>query len=862
MSVFDQLLRQFAIDNVWGSPSKESLYVIKPARLSRMRGAMVTQRVKWEDIYLPTNRDTYHVFQIGKIAPSLLGIHCLNKNWVSLKDLINSSFIIAEVYDNNGLMYPKMNCYLRMDASGDITLAVKKTRQLTTIDSEEIFFRVYTNSFYFSKRNTFGNEATECISFVSTGENTAIEANYVYAQYREKPGYAYGYRNGAYVSNFNPNLTRNGDILEIFYDASVYRVIDFDLSKLKSFTSTIDDKHKYLLHYPQSDNKTIDFVNNIDIYLVRKQGAYGRGYYYNKHHPDSIRMLSHKDYSVPVSYISGLYHNHSSEWGMMNDLTIRMIIRRGGFDRPLIKESNRIFELYKMEDSKVRSALLGVDAVVDNWKADQLESSPYPRIMLNKSGVFDISDIQNMLGYDSIAKNYGDTPIKTTKTVGRPEVILPPLLTKDVTVYEFNKKGLLLGFYYHGHDDNEHYRCYNQDTYYVEVIVGRGGNTIDAIYGEFEITPDPLLNYRSYICDYYNAKPTYRWLDVSNNGVTIPENGKLKIIADDIYWYPAFVSDKTFLSYSLKLTPHNGVYQFNVRDRRRVDNDLVWMDTTIPTRRLDVWLNGRWLVRDVDFFVKWPKVVITNKEFLKDAPEQDIVLRATGFCKEDMTLEEPREVGFVVNGYLSANNRYDTRDDKVLSYYVDGYIRDKGDLHFAENVTEAQVDNARNGAPYEVKETIIAFRDMSYLDTYMMRDESRSIDKKIEDYKTLMSPQKELPNPNFIKHRWKISSPFMQRIYSALLTRQIPFSAISGQYSDQKIHELVKPYLEYLELDPVKKGVHLGYVEVHAHGYKDIIDMSIYHYNFLARVNKLYMDSQINLSQQVKVIIPNEEGFS
>lgn len=852
--MLDNLLREHVIKNVWGSPEKEGVFVIRPSRLSKSRGSLIKQRVMWEDVSLPNRTDRYHVYRIGKVSPSILGLGCIGEQWVTIESIINKTYLLSQVYNIDGLIYPRRYCFLKVDKGGGLILAIKIDERLGLFFDEDTYIKMYTNAFYQSSRNTHGVNATKCMSKVIDKNEDKVNINYLYLTHLNKEGFAWGYKNGVYVNNFNPSLLNKGDILEIFYDASVHSVLDFDIAELKSFTSSLDKKHKYLLIQEDSQRPTIDYVNNIDVFVLRKTAKAFAGCYLHKHHDDSIRMITHKDYSIPIAYVHGVANKHVELSGDVTSLTIRLVIRKGGYDRELSQESNSIHELMKLPLGFTQRAMIGVDSHVPEWHADNLESSYYSKMMVLPTSNFDVDEMQLMLGYDSLVKAYADGPIRTKPTSGRPFVILPPLLTKDVTVYEYNVDGLLLGYYYHDDSDNQHYRCYHHRTAYVEVIVGEGGYYLDKTVGVYEYTPDNKLNHRVYLTNKMDGVPTDNWFDVSNTGIVTPLFGKYEINVDEGAWYPCVISDKKFLAYGLKINLFNGIYSFDIRERVLVDDIPVWKTIDIPMGNLALWLNGRWLVEKVDYFVKWPKVVITNKEYLVDGDIQDVVLRANGFCNEDMSLIAPEETGFVVNGYLSYDKNYDIRDNKVLSMFVDGKLRMRDTLEFAEEISKTQVPNARNGAPYEVKENIISIRDAGYSDTYVLRNIDRKLDKKISNYRDFHTPQTIINSPNFINYRYKVVSPYMQRILFALENRQIDPLIVKGQYSDQRVRELVEPYNMYLEFDPVSQNISKSYVEVHAHGYNHLVGVSIHNYNFLARVNKIMLDGKVNLSQQLYIV--------
>lgn len=92
-----------------------------------------------------------------------------------------------------------------------------------------------------------------------------------YHQSLEKVGETYAYHNGWLVNDLRPSRVSPGDVIEYVYDSSVYRVVDFAVKDLETYESTLDSKRKYLLNYPEFNNATIDFEDDIDFYLFKRE---------------------------------------------------------------------------------------------------------------------------------------------------------------------------------------------------------------------------------------------------------------------------------------------------------------------------------------------------------------------------------------------------------------------------------------------------------------------------------------------------------------------------------------------------------------------------------------------------------------
>lgn len=382
--MLDYLVKH-AVDNVWCSPEQDRQTIVRPKRLSPRLGSLGLQTVMWERVKLPTDGDYYHVFQIGHVHPILLGLEGVGNDWMRLDTIINTSTLMAEVYFVDGVVLPRTETWVRYDRHKNLIVAIEDTRIFRRLRDDGVYCRVYSNAFFESQRANASTEGTfvEGVTVSSESDTLALQQKYHTAL--AKPGTAYAYHNGWLVNDLRPNRIALGDKIEYVYDSSIYRTVDFPIRDLLTFDSTLDSKRKYLINYALFDNGRIDFEDDIDMYLY-KRDAQGRerGVYYHRNKKDAVRMLSHKDYAVPVAYVEGYQQAHAEHWADMNDLTLRLYVRKAGFDRPLIQEHHRLFELYRLEASDVKRAMVGVDANVSVWTAAALEASPYVALMRAK----------------------------------------------------------------------------------------------------------------------------------------------------------------------------------------------------------------------------------------------------------------------------------------------------------------------------------------------------------------------------------------------------------------------------------------------------------------------------------------------
>jgi hypothetical protein len=670
-----------------------------------------------------------------------------------------------------------------------------------------------------------------------------------------KEGAVFAFHNGRLVSDFLPSMIVIGDYIEYVHDTSVYRVIDFPIAMLGAFNSILDNKQKYLLNPVEDEHDTIDFEDDIDLYLINN-GDNGRfeGIYYHRNMKDAIRMVTHKDYSIPVTVVQAYETVHEDRWGVGADLSIRLYIHKAGFDRPLIFDSHRIFELYRLSANSVNRALLGIDSTVPEWRAENLENSPYVKLMRNKNDHLDPLQVQQAYGYNSISRLFGNSPIEVDNSTGVGKITLPVALQENVTVYEYDDDGLMLGRFYH--EIGIQYTCRNNETELVEIIGGEATQSLGTIFGETTIPVSNQHNNRVYLCTLFGQEPAWDWVDVSNAGLLSVGMGQISLDIDPERDYSAVVSDRRFLGYDFLMNDKNGVYKFTLTSFETHFDETELRIMTIPPRRIDLWLNGHSLIEGLDFYVNFPEVTIVNKTYLLEGDPQHIEVRGTGFCTSDMELETQREVGFVEHGYLSHDMRYDVRDDKVLSVVVGGRLTSRDTLSFAEDNLGVAIQGVPNGSPYSLRETVVPLKGSTYIDTYQFRDQAMEIDQRIADYMTLKYPQPVIPGPSPITQRHMVYSPFLSRIISDLREDLFDEEWLQSHYSNADLMAKMDDYKYLLDFDPAYLGVDERYVFVHPHRYVNAIDVDVYEFNLIKRVVQLYFNDKIPLSHFFTVTMP------
>ena len=836
-----------AVQNVWCQPSIDARYLVKPARLSPPEGEVYGMVVSEHSIRLPKEETWFHVFQIGNFDLSIIGVTQPWRGWAKLDTVCNTFNTHIMLYNIHGRTLPLSLAYMRVLDNNNVIVALERYDLQADFSKDDLFIRFYDGKFKYSAAYTDDYKSYTNSKVMRSGEeifNFVVE----YQRAKARAGYTYAWINGYAVTNLSIKNVKVWDYVEYFHDGLVKEVITFNVKSLPTFTSLLDNKRKYILHPPKK-SETIDFYNDVEIFLY--DGTDGR--YFTTHRSESLRQLTHRDFVVPAQDLQR-YTTYEPNWLGLDNLKLQLTIRRSGLERPLIYEEHRIHELYKLTDKQILGAMTGVDSLLEEWKAANLERSDYLKIMAGKFRNLTNSLCTSAYGYNSVSSLVANTPQVPVLDNGQYVVKLPPLLAQNCTVYEYDADGHLIGFYSTTGDPTDTYYCRNANCRLIEAVEGIGSHTLDINWNAALYQVEEGVNYRFYTDTLQSGVETYNYTDVTDtDAYTIDENGVVEWAIDQTRRRPIVWSDKRFLAYSFVESVTDGIVKFSITNHRA---DL---NTDLPLKfqpeKLELWMNGRPLIQDLDYFVQWPSVVVCCKSYLTyDAAGKVISPSITVRCRNIAKELVVPKYGFVVNGLLSNNRLFDVRDDKVVRVVVDGAVKTRDDLSFREDLSVA-VNNGLNGKPYLIDDPTIPLRQVITGNTYTLRDKARDIDARVEAYMTVRYPTPLVATENVITDKHHLVSPLLTKMVSDLRNGLLlPVEDDTTNYiSTQQFDQIMANYEYLVDFDPATQGVDPKYVEIHPHNTYEMIELTPIQYAMIERANFRYLRNQVVLNKLLRV---------
>lgn len=851
-----EYLSQHARENVWCVPYQDNQVIIDLAHLSPLRGEVGSCKVMWQNLYLPTPQDYYHVYQIGGNSPDRLGLPWTTDGWVRLMDWANSTNTIIDLYTLKGIQLPLSLAWVYRTDTGDFVIAVQRPPQnwalhyseMVTLGVEPISIRLYRNAFY---NTADGKAITQPVVYGGGVLRSVADVTALRTQINDlltREGLVKLFLNGYWVDHNHLRDLQVGDIAEYVFDGSVERVVDFNVGSLKDFRSLIDDASKYLLHPPKDPRGEImRYRDDVDVYLYTgDMDLTAKGLYYVRNAEDSLRMVTHADYALRVDYVNAYQAKLSDQNA---NLRVQLHIRNAGDRNYLVDEHHRIKRLYSFDDTLIENAMIGGDAFLKEWQAPTLEASLYPALMREYQGTPDATDVAYCYGLNACGVLLADSPQVVVNDTNGNWVPVGPQLTLGCTALEYDKDGLLIGWRYFS--GSERYYTQSPDCTLVEFQTGKGQKALEWVQGTDPITLPADVRYQLYVCGVNKGVVDQVWVPAVQGKHYQVAGGVLTWLIDPNGKMGLMVTDRMFSLYSFDLDTGDGNYHFTLTQGSALGDAA-----TLQPRRLAINVNGRWLTEGVNCVVKWPVVYLTSDRYLNAGALQRVTVMSTGFCDPaTMTRELPTDVGWTERGVVSVDTRYDLRDDRVMHVVVDGATLMTNQVPFAETVPDGNTTGLlqlKNGLPFMVYPAVVPLREFSEADNAALDSLERATDSAVSDYLTPRVPMYQLDGPNPIPGFYGLYSPFM-----AGLLRSLRLGTITVPYSTADkaaVSAALAPVLGLLDYDPARLGVNTNYARIRPYPFAaNFVTVTQRTYKFLEQVNQDYLNGRLDIASYFRL---------
>lgn len=811
--------------------------------------------------------------------------------WYRVAQLCASNAAVVDVYTANGARLPRHECWLQRMADRNFILAVRvmpnyylgeknytdvysgiTSRIRRTLDNESLYIRFYSNSL-FDTQNWRSNAPSADLPIRTLVTTVASMADWlVHSQSADAIETVFGgvgaaiWQTDGYVTHrpIGYSAAMLGRTYSYMWDASIKSVTYFPLSQLPIFTSSVDAGKKKYAIIQNTPYASIDYYDDMDFYLIRRYSASSyTGVYIGKTRHVNVRQLTHNAYALRKDTVDELIAGDSLF--STGTLEIMVVTRQGGIVRGIQQQHTRIEELSRLTYPQIVEAMTSaLNTTVPEWGVVQLESSDYAKVMGKSIERITDDMVENMFGYNTATRLVAN-PICPVQALGGDPVIVAPLAACIAEADGTSAHRVVF--------------CYDVSGDYRGYFVGRGNYSTIAIKAPFKTTAvltecfnmRPSVNdlslhfdqdvqlmdlshwgFRCYVCPIVGGIPNEQWEDVTgsiyytyNTDVTPPriEWNTAVLDLNNLYGCVRIGGHMQIVTLPTLPVPYDGYMYFDVESELDWLGSTVTKPQTIPNGTIDVFMDGKTLHQDLDFYVEWPRVVIVKRPTTLPA-NTVIQYRTYGFADAaTMRPHVPRELNFVRGGILSVNQNYDIRNDRNLHVLVGGQLKAREAVSFSETDT---VHRMTDGKPYSVADYVLSVEPFTTRSTNEYRLASVDMDNRVSDYLETRLPTWHPTFPIVEIQRWDVVSPFCSGLIHAILNGAL--TVLDVIYTDVQIHDMVLPWLWLLPYDPCVRGIDSNYVYVHAHQLAESVTLTVGQYRFIERVIVLYLNNLPDLT--------------
>jgi hypothetical protein len=842
--------------------------------------------------------------------------------WVSAAAFARNRAVAIDVYKGDGTMFPREGTLIMPCFDGVTLVAIPVNKNFDMPLDKNLYIHCYSsdiNVLNMSAANALKFSFGYIGSVYETGDSwTRILTNYnAWKDYNM--GMVSFYHNGK-LKPIEGVALKSGDLVEVTYDPSIEMILSYDYATMPDYLSVLDNKRKVIL-FPGFDDspRYYRYYADCHFYITNKRN--NEAYYFNRNSIDAVRQLTHQDYGMTGDYIEYLGNRLIKEdptgKTKMSDIQITVAYHNVRWKVKLGPTASRINDLYLLEDrSLILGAMTGSASNVKEWQAATLENAPTNFVLNGIVQQLTTETVRDGLGYHGCSVAMSNSPLympyvtpedpgfdnfhPTAPFTSGLGYQVPPTFIESSTAYEYDKDGLLLRVV---PVKNTQWYMPQKDGFYVEWALGQGTTWLDYVISKTDVKLRDGFGFRVYKAK-WAIDPDYNPDDITANEVKVSTDGtdpygddgrEIKVYRADQTTnqdggdlppggYPVgdwidITDDST--QYGIQngyihwlfdtvnwvgMVVFNTVHLYNEFDLEHIDNSLSFgitfkwsiggVQLPMEPGQIDIWMNRHPLIENVDYIMDFPNVYIINKMWLKEGP-QFIQYRATGLSKRGLV--NTSELGFVADGVIGYNGRYNLRIDRPTKTIINGRLFLTDSIDWAENINHGTNLTPFNGMPYEVKHIYSANKYVDKYDSYWGYDEAITLDETVGNYLTANVKYKPYSpvNPVYLAtDRYTLFSPFLSMIVNELVLGFMDAPTPSGRavpYSPQTVDEIIKDYEWLLKYDPIILGLDLQFFTVHPYSNLTRPTVTPNQLTFIKMVNDLYLKGKVAIEGHFEV---------
>lgn len=880
--------------NVWSATNQDFQHHINLPRITPDRGVLREYPVLWDNLVVPTTatgRDYFHFYQVGHLPSKTFDFLIRENEWINYMDLNIANNILIDVYMVSGAIIPRDHIWVTRLYNKNIIVAVKNNFRIDygtcnktyfngvlyndrfTLDNNQAIIRFYSNA-YFDNVDYIENAADpklpirviyKLVTDQQSFNSFIADVNAVYGRFGNK-GLGVYYEDGFIINKpLGYTTDYNGKYLGFMWDESFKFEQSFNIKHLPAFISEKNrGVRKYLLTCDDVYD-TIDYHDDIDYYIVNN--VTGKGVYYNRNARFALTMITHNSYALNADTVEGYIQAHDF-LGSIDNCSIRMMVRQGGRKNGLVNQKNRIEELYNLNHQQIIEAHINTPSLVPVWRAAALEKSDYINLISTPSATITNDLVVKAYGYNALCSVFANPQAEiVARDVVVPEIAMIPDGKTNLgarSIFCYDNDGMMTGYFYN--TSLSPYAALQpayRNSKMVECINGVLSTDDVQVWINNDVSDNDLDQYgfRCYLSAGDVNGIFNKWEDVTGSSFYTYTKAKHGVPAQ-IKWnwdllsqidlYPAVKTNKTVHVYQWTknaTTKYDGCLEFEVKATQRWGNENRKTTLGIPPGNVDVFANGLSLVRGIDYYMEWPRFVITNRN-VNRSPTIKIDIRSYGFA-DPRTHEPfvPQETGFIKEGMLSIDGTYNVRNNNCIRVIVDNKLVKMESKNYGEYLLG---DNYTDGKPYGITQYVLPLENLlKDKDTWMLYKETIDIDKTVSEYLTPRLPEQKVIHPIVNVTRWPVISPVVSSILHAFNSNYNFDSIVPDNYTSEELERWFKPFKWLLDFDPAYHKVDENYFRIEPHSNTSVMTITQKQYEFLEWIIKIYLNDRVDLTTNV-----------
>lgn len=837
MPTLIDLVATKAADEVWQRPAQDRVARFTGKPITANHGAKRCVRSGHNMYHLPDSKNSYIVYDLGQLNPHLYGFDVFMNDWFSVEAICNNEEMFVQLLINNRRL-PMKYSYMMRSESRSTLIAIRRDKAFDLFkDFEDISASFYSNKWY---NSVPGNLTTglEVKSYDVDDNMTLTNFFNELIAARARPSNVMVFVNGLYKDINAASDINLGDYVDLIEDMSGVGYYDINLQNAPHFLSTLDKKMKYLLLAPDTaSNETVNFKDDINIVIYNEVpdsigGKMKQGVIYDLYSYADIRMVTHRDHSIDSVRVKNILLSQGEDLTQGNTFA-RVFIRNADINKILPSDGNYLKDMYLFNRDDRRRFMTGTHSVIDEWKAANLEESPYTRWLgmpRHELGFDTLKDVFSSHGlYEIIEK-----PTKNGATYN-----LPPIayLGGMALLYNANYELTSIQTITPSQGASGSYSL-PAGIEYLEFIPGN----LVASGKDLEVTSLYIDPQGSFAEELFVKDGTNTWLSaIEGTHYDIDLDNKV------YRWKAAYATLP-------KMKRDSGKFHMNTRTMNRGDLielfDIFTGDIpalNFETGRVDVWLNKKRLIRNLDYQVEWPRVRIHNVEYIQDSNE--VIVLAHGLPKH----KEEVEFDFIKYGHLNYDEKFRLTFNRPKEIIIDGLYGNYPDISFSERRLNTKAPEYREGAPYSVQTPMYHVPSIYHSVLTNSRKEDVETTEKIENYITLLEKENIVDVVSTIPHKHEIMSYTICKLINDLNAGNVRI--VNDSFSRAGVASVMAKYRNVLANDPTyTEDWDWSYILVAAHNANGSVGISSLHYSFLSKVVEYYFDNRCQLNNYLHVI--------